>query len=97
MNFYNPYFYSIPAETSGISNFLSKISLSSILNGTSRTLNFVNQAIPVVKQVSPMMKNLKTMFNVMNEFKKTDIENNNQKEEVKNIIKEDNNGPTFFI
>ena len=60
----------MPVEST-TSSFLSKLSLSSIINGTSKTLNFVNQAIPVVKQVSPMMKNLKTMFNVMNEFKKS--------------------------
>ena len=98
MNFYNPYFYSLPTESTGIASFLSKLSLSSIINGTSKTLNLVNQAIPVVKQVSPMMKNIKTMFNVMNEFKKSDIENTNieTKLEDKPILKE-NNGPTFFI
>lgn len=97
MNFYNPYFYSIPTETTGISSFLSKLNLSSILNGTTKTLNFVNQAIPVVKQVSPMMKNIKTMFNVMNEFKKTDIEKeNNEKKIIENKVIQDN-GPTFFI
>lgn len=100
MNFYNPYFYAMPAETSGISSFLGKLSFSSILNGTSKTLNFVNQAIPVVKQVSPMMKNLKTMFNVMNEFKKSDIEKNSPKTEnivENNNVKKEDNGPTFFI
>ena len=99
MNFYNPYFYSMPTEATGISSFLSKLNLSSIINGTSKTLNFFNQAIPVVKQVSPMMKNIKTMFNVMNEFKKSDIENTNNKEnkieDKTNIIQD--NGPTFFI
>ena len=98
MNFYNPYFYSIPTE-SGISNILSKFSLSSLINGTSKTLNLVNQAIPVVKQMSPLVKNLKTMFNVMNEFKKSDLENvnnsSNNKSEQTN--KTDSNGPTFFI
>lgn len=100
MNFYNPYFYTMPASSGGLSSFLSNLSLSSIINGTSRTLNFVNQAIPVVKQVSPMMKNLKTMFNVMNEFKKSDIEANSNliEDTIENKIstKEDN-GPTFFI
>jgi hypothetical protein len=98
MNFYNPYFYSIPTE-SGISSILSKFSLSSIINGTSKTLNLVNQAIPVVKQMSPLVKNLKTMFNVMNEFKKSDLEstsslNNNKSDQIDKI---DNNGLTFFI
>ena len=88
----------MPLETAS-SSFLSKLSLSSIINGTSKTLNFVNQAIPVVKQVSPMMKNLKTMFNVMNEFKKS-YTNDNTKIEYKNEeenIKNNNYGPTFFI
>ena len=89
----------MPVESTA-SSFLSKLSLSSIINGTSKTLNFVNQAIPVVKQVSPMMKNLKTMFNVMNEFKKS-YTNDNTKIELKqknNNAKEENNyGPTFFI
>ncbi len=99
MNFYNPYLYSIP--TSASTGLLSKLSFSSILNGTTKALNFVNQAIPVVKQVSPLVKNAKTMFQVMNEFKKSDTTVNSSKEEV---IKEENtptfmpvNGPTFFI
>ena len=97
MNFYNPYFYSIPGKSVGI---LSKLSLSSIINGTSKTLNFVNQAIPVIKQISPMMKNAKTMFNVMNEFKK--IENPAKKEitnntKVEEVLTNGNNSPTFFI
>ena len=94
MNFYNPYLYSIPIEKTG--GILSKLSLGSIINGTSKTLNVINQTIPVVKQVSPIMKNLKTMFNVMNEFKKSD---NDTKEEIKEVnnIKTEDNGPTFFI
>ena len=89
----------MPLETAS-SSFLSKLSLSSIINGTSKTLNFVNQAIPVVKQVSPMMRNLKTMFNVMNEFKKSYTNDNNKieyKNEEENIKDNDNYGPTFFI
>ena len=101
MNFYNPYLYSIPASTS--TGLLSKVSFGSILSGTTKALNFVNQAIPVVKQVSPLVKNAKTMFRVMNEFKKTDIPSHNA-----NIAKEvpdnqslpnfsNSNGPTFFV
>ena len=91
----------IPIESSAPSLF-SKLSLSSIISGTSKTLNLVNQAIPVVKQVSPMMKNLKTMFNVMNEFKKTELPE--QTKEIEPIINTQNvrtstndEGPTFFI
>lgn len=97
MNFYNPYLYSIPVETAAPS-LLSRFSFSSLINGASKTLNLVNQAIPVVKQISPMMKNLKTMFNVMNEFKKADIENSIQSiEEANNIVRTSSEGPTFFI
>ena len=93
MNFYNPYLYNIPVESSSI---FSKLSLSSIINGTSKTLNVINQTIPMVKQMSPIMKNLKTIFNVMNEFKKTDTDATKEViEEVK--VKTNNNGPTFFI
>lgn len=100
MNFYNPYLYSLPIE-SGTSSIISKLSLSSIINGTSKTLNLINQAIPVVKQVSPIMKNMKTMFSVMNEFKKNDIENSIVSEEVvtdnTTEIKTRDEGPKFFI
>src|SRR5574344_2171483 len=74
---YNPYYftpYAIPQVSRGLFiGLLGKgISFSSILSGTQKTLNIVNQAIPMVKQVTPMFKNAKTMFKVMNEFKKVD-------------------------
>ncbi len=80
MNYYNPYFYSIPniATSTTQTGLLSRlfggagISFSRILNGTQRALNFANQAIPFVKQVKPMISNAKTMFKVMNEFKKSE-------------------------
>ena len=99
MNFYNPYLYNIPIK-SGTSLF-SKLSLTSIINGTSKTLNLINQAIPIIKQASPIMKNAKTMFKVLNEFKKNDQNENISKtdfketEENKKII--NNNLPTFFV
>lgn len=83
MNYYNPYFFGLyptmttPSATGMLGNTLGRgnFSFSSLLSGAQKTLNFVNQAIPVVKQVSPMMKNAKTMFRVMNEFKKVDTPN----------------------
>ena len=80
MNFYNPYmgFYpyaSMPTKTGLFSNlFKNGFNLSSIISGTQKTLNIINQTIPIVKQVSPIVKNAKTMFRVMNEFKKTDTQ-----------------------
>ena len=107
MNFYNPYLYSLPAATSASTGLLSKLSFGSILNGTTKALNFVNQAIPVVKQISPIMKNAKTMFRVMNEFKKNDTSVNNTINSNKVIEPIDegastpklptSNGPTFFV
>lgn len=88
MNYYNPYYTMIPyaqplvqaattpARTGGILSSLFRggrsINWGNILNNTQRTLNLINQGIPLVKQVSPVMKNARTMFRVMNEFKKVD-------------------------
>lgn len=120
MNYYNPYYMMAPmtAARPGLFGLLSRgagrgITLSSIINGTQRTLGLVNQAIPIVKQVTPVMKNAKTMFRVMNEFKKVDAPTNNSNsvsndyssnevsnEEVINTEKQDyvsSGGPTFFV
>lgn len=106
MNYYYPYFQmpynmaSAPLKT-GLRGLLGNIKWSSILNGTQKTLNVVNQAIPLVKQAKPIINNAKTMFRVMNEFKKVDtpIQNNqtiNQSNELntKEIIND--NKPVFF-
>jgi len=102
MNYYNPYFFTIPNTASSSTGFLSKLTFSSFINGTSKTLNLINQAIPVVKQVSPMFKNIKTMFKVMNEFKKNDVENISKNNPTKNniqreIINNEDGKPTFFV
>ena len=92
MNYYNPYFYAMPyAEQSGIFSKLFKgLSFSKILNGTERALNFANQAIPIVKQVKPIIGNAKTMFKIMNEFKK------NEKTIYNKTNISETNGPKFF-
>lgn len=113
MNYYNPYFgmypYMMntvrPSLFSRMLGGIKAINFSSILSGTQKTLGIVNQTIPLVKQATPIVKNAKTMFKVMNEFKKIDkpIQNktinkiNNVNEETKNYIDNTlNNGPTFF-
>lgn len=109
MNYY-PYFNSIPyvasapVKTSFFKNLFGGINFSSILNGTQKTLGIVNQAIPLIKQAKPVLNNAKTMFKVMNEFKRYDIsENTNTTEEVLTDVKTTNTkkntnnyGPTFF-
>ena len=77
MNYYNPYLMSYP-YVSGVTNqglfsrLFGGLNLSSILSGTQKTLNIVNQTIPLVKQAAPIVRNAKTMFKVMNEFKKVE-------------------------
>lgn len=106
MNYYNPYFSYPYAATSGtglFSRLTSNFSFSGLLNGVQKTLNIANQAIPVVKQIGPVMKNAKTMFRVMNEFKKIDTPNTPTTNTVENTKKTSENvsnkttGPTFFI
>ena len=100
MNYYNPYFFGpTMANTSLFSRLFGNIKLSSILSGASKTLNFVNQTIPVIKQIPPMINNAKTMFNVINEFRKVDEVKTDKKINSNIIInnKKVDNEPTFFI
>lgn len=120
--YYNPYMMMpsanmmvSPMRTGIFSNLMNgvrTIKWGTVFNNAQRTLGFINQAIPVVKQVSPVVKNAKTMFRVMNEFKKVDepisTNTNNQINNVENTNWENqytpeetknyvDNGPTFFI
>ena len=117
MNYYNSYFPTFPynytpittiASTNTSKSLLSSLfgggKFSTFLNGTKKTLNLVNQANPLVKHMWPVVKNAKTMFKVMNEFKKVDIPIQNDTQILENkeeIIQEKtiapSNGPTFFL
>ena len=117
MNYYSPYFGYTPFTStttnrgifSSLLGGVKNMNWSGILSNIQKTLGIVNQAIPMVKQVSPIMQNAKTMFKIMNEFKKVDSpvsnKNNIQTEKIditKNIEIEkettaDINKPTFFI
>ncbi len=115
MNYYNPYFYTIPNTftTPRIGLFRrlfgsTGITFGGIIDRTQKFLNFANQAIPLVKQVKPIVGNAKTMFKVMNEFKKVErpnkrntTVNKNVTDNITNTDNSDNNsavmnGPTFF-
>lgn len=79
----------------------SKVTFSSLLNGASKTLGVINQAIPVFYQVKPIWNNAKTMFRVIKEINTNDTLSNN-KENTTNTInvnknKENSNSPTFFV
>ncbi len=114
MNFVNPYYYTIPSNIIqpkiGLLGRLfgsTGVSIANFLNGTQRVLNIANQTIPIVKQIKPMVSNAKTMFKIMNEFKKTEKPNLNnniiEKPNVNDAIKTNeyepntNLGPQFFI
>ena len=114
MNYYNPYFIttypnmlSSTQTTSLFASLKGNLTLSNVLNGTQKTLNFINQLIPVARQLTPMMRNAKTMFKVMNEFKKVETPKNEAIESKKTIdtkpeknkfeMKQTINRPTFFI
>lgn len=117
MNFYNPYYYSLPTNfvqpKVGLLGKLfgrTGITISNFLNGTQRVLNIANQTIPLVKQVKPIIGNAKTMFKVMNEFKRSEkpvsseisknipINSSNTFDESKvEITNNSNEGPTFFV
>lgn len=109
MNFY-PYYnfpytsFSQVPKVGGLKSLFGGIKWSSILSGTQKTLNVVNQAIPIIKQAGPVINNARTMFRVMNEFNKVDLPQNNttqnnvvvetnNKEKIEKI---ENNGPVFF-
>ena len=115
MNYYNPYFYTMPntivtaARPGLFSRLFGGLTFSRFIDGTQRALNFANQAIPFVKQVKPMIGNAKTMFRVMNEFKRTEnpknnvsqnnsFANNNMNNNTEKNTRENYDlGPTFFI
>ena len=59
-------------------SFLKKINFSNLLDGTSKTLGVINQAIPVYYQVKPLVSNLKTVFKISNALKE-----NTPQEEIK--------------
>ena len=53
----------------GSLSFLKKINFSNLLDGTSKTLGVINQAIPVYYQVKPLVSNVKTIFKITNALK----------------------------
>ena len=76
--------------TKGLSA-LKNIKWATILDGTQKTLGVINQAIPIVYQVKPIVNNAKTLFKIANVMKEP------QNEEKKEIKKETNTSPIFYI
>lgn len=104
-NNYNPYFsYNRPRGFNVFPKGMSgtKINWKSILNGTQKTLNIVNQAIPLIYQIKPIFNNAKTIFKVMSTVKEDDKINTKTEEKksttnYNNSFKQDNNNMAFFL
>ena len=78
----------------------TKLTFSGILNGASKTLGVINQAIPVFYQAKPIWNNAKTMFRVAKELNSNNNTNSNKNTMEHTTTKESKdqgNSPTFFI
>ena len=75
--------------TKGLS-LLKNLKWTEFLDGTSKTLGVINQALPVIYQIKPIMNNAKTMFKIANIMNTP-----TQKEETKET--KNNNSPIFYI
>lgn len=95
------------ATPTALQTATKSFSWSNLLNGASRTLGVINQAIPVVNQVKPVVNNVKTMFKVVKELNKTDTKTTTNQDINKTESKQDNiqknnkvtndNQPKFFV
>ena len=64
----------------------SKLGLSGIIGGISKTINTVNQAMPLINQVKPLFGNFKSVFNVVKSFRSKNINKINNDEETTKVI-----------
>lgn len=95
--YYNPYMNQHFANRKKF-NF-KKLDFNKILNGTSKTLNVINQAIPIYYQVKPIIANAKTLFRVANILKSDSVVDNvvdsTEVSDVASAVNDSN--PTFFL
>jgi len=94
------------SASSGVATAANKITFNGILNGASKTLGVINQAIPVFYQIKPIWNNAKTMFRIAKAMNSSDFDaskikvntsHNTKKYATTNnssVINEE--GPTFF-
>ena len=69
-------------------------SFSNLLNGASKTLGVVRDAIPVVKEIGPMMNNMKSMLKIASVFKDETDTKEKKEETSSNINNNDQNNST---
>lgn len=67
----NPYMINAVPKTGllkGITS-LKNIKWASLIEGTQKTLNVINQTIPIIHQVKPIVNNAKTVFKIASSLK----------------------------
>ena len=92
------YSYSNPSFVKNSISFLKSLSRSSFLDGTSKTLGVINQAIPLVYRVKPLVNNAKTIFKISN-ILNGDSPSTSDDKPVQNEKKEtiSNSSPIFYL
>lgn len=66
-----------------------------LINNTSKTLGVIKETIPIVKQVKPVVNNMRSMIKIASVFK--DETDNTNTSDVKEVISNYNDSPTFFV
>ncbi|MBR2246361.1 MAG: hypothetical protein IKG58_02425 [Bacilli bacterium] len=70
-------------------SLLKGIKWSDLLDGTSKTLNVINQAIPIIYRIKPIINNTKTIVKIANSINNID--------DIPTTNKSSNNKPIFYI
>ena len=83
----------LPAASSGT----SKLGLTGILGGISKTITTVNQAMPIINQVKPLFGNVKSVFNVFKNLRNNNLNNNIDNEIETNINNIDDNNEVIDV
>ncbi len=74
-------------------NMIKNIKWGTLLDGTSKTLGVINQAIPIIYQVKPIIGNMKTISKIV-----TNLSDNQDNEKVvDNKPTTNENKPIFYI
>ena len=84
-----------PNQSTSIISLLKNIKWGAILDGTSKTLGVINQAIPIIYQVKPILGNMKTIAKIATTLSDNDSDKTTSKETNK-VINNDNK-PIFYI
>lgn len=88
------------SSNGGILSFLKSIDIPAFLDGTSKTLNVINQAIPVFYQVKPILGNIGTIFKISSALNESGDSNMKNTSTINNSINTSNqvkNSPIFFV